>query len=92
MERMATSDEVRALEMMKSARTFADGAGDSKARERDSSEASWRISVNFSGERSLVASDAGTAGSCGVVRRMCVRGSRSFGMRGCILDAYVALV
>lgn len=57
-----------------------DGDGDSRARVRVDSLASWRMSVSFSGWRSFVTNDAGTVGSCGVVRRTCVIGWRRRGM------------
>lgn len=51
-----------------------DGDDDSRARVRVDSLASWRMSVSFSGWRSFVTKDAGTVGSCGVVRRTWVIG------------------
>lgn len=54
---------------------------------RDSSEASWRMSVNFRGARSLMARETMMEGSWGVVERMTVRAGRRRGMMGWMLEA-----
>jgi len=88
MERMAVSEGVReALAMMERARRLAEGDGARRARMRDSSEASWRMSVNLRGARSLMAREMTMEGSWGVVERMTVRAGSRRGMRGWMLEA-----
>lgn len=88
MERMATSLGVRAaFWRMVRARRGAEGAGERRARMRESSEASWSMSVNFRGPRSLVEREVRTVGSWGVVERMRVNAGRRRGMRGGMLEA-----
>lgn len=73
---MATSEGERALLIMLKASRFTAGDEDSKAKVSVDSFASWRMSVSFRGWRSLVMKDAGTVGSCGVLRRTWMRGLR----------------
>jgi hypothetical protein len=64
MERIAVSlGALEAFSITVRARMFAEGAGDSRARMRDSSDARVRMSVNLRGLRSLMARLTITAGS-----------------------------
>lgn len=73
--------------MMARARRLAPGKGESKAARMDGGSAMVRVRVKVKGERSLMVRERRGEGSCVVDLRIWVRGGRTVGRRGGMLDS-----